>query len=480
VHRLARLLVSCRCAQGEQLHGLRQRQRRELEHDFTVEIEPNLARAQDPQRRGGVEQAQRERRDGVEHVLTVVEDHHRGGGLEPLDQRRLASRDVQRGDHRVEDVVRGRRAFEPGEPDPTGRGAARLGQPAPGGDRDGGLADSARPDDLDQPVACEQLRCGSDVRLAADELDRQRRQVPGARVVFNRSSGTFADAEGRVLDQDPSLELLQPGTGGETELLREQGPDPLVGGQCVVLASRPVERGDQQLPQAFVVGIGLDGGLEVADQVPRPAEPQARRELGLGQLHARLVEPRPVHDGPVAGFVKEIAPVALKRRRAQLEGGTVIAGVQELGGSGVLAQDSERVDLGRIDREPVSAVCALDHVRIAERSSQLGDLRLQRVAARGHRSFGPHVLHEPVGADERPSLEREAHEQLRGLSARHQYAPAVALDRDGAQYRDVDHVESLRSRCGERAVSAHCQRLGRWWRHVAGAPPASAPSPRRR
>ena len=121
--------------------------------------------------------------------------------------------------------------------------------------------------------------------------------------------------------------------------------------------------------------------------------------------------------------MQEIAAVALERRRAQLDGGAVIAGIHRLGGSGRLAQDGERVDLGRIDREPVSAVRALDHVRIAERSPQLGDLRLQRVAARGHRSLGPHVLHEPVGVDERSGLEREAHEQLRGLSARHRYAP---------------------------------------------------------
>ena len=66
-------------------------QRRELDHGLAVDVERDLAGAQDPQPRRGVEEADRERRGGVDDVLAVVEDHHRGGALEPLEQRRLAA-----------------------------------------------------------------------------------------------------------------------------------------------------------------------------------------------------------------------------------------------------------------------------------------------------------------------------------------------------------------------------------------------------
>ena len=113
---------------GEQLDGVGERERRELEHGLAVDVERDLAGAQDPQPRGGVEEADRERRGGVDDVLAVVEDHHRGAALEPLEQRRLAAGDVQRGDQRVEDVVGRRRGLEPGQPDAAGRLGQRSGR----------------------------------------------------------------------------------------------------------------------------------------------------------------------------------------------------------------------------------------------------------------------------------------------------------------------------------------------------------------
>ena len=89
--------------------------------------------------------------------------------------------------------------------------------------------------------------------------------------------------------EDLLLELAQARAGLEPELVGEPGPDPLVGRQRVGLAARAVQRGDQQLPQPFPIGVGGDGGLELADHVV--AEPQARRQLGLDELHPRLLEP---------------------------------------------------------------------------------------------------------------------------------------------------------------------------------------------
>ena len=215
--------------------------------------------------RGGVEEADRERRGRVDDVLAVVEDHHRGGALEPLEQRRLAAGDVQRGDQRVEDVVGRRRGLEPGQPDAAGR----LGQPAAGRDRDRRLPDPARPDDLDEPLALAagRTRAAISVSRPTSSADSDGR-FPAAR----------AAAERRVVVQDLLLELLQPRPGIEAELVRQPGPDPLVGRQRVGLASRSVQRGDQQLPQAFLVRVRRHGRFQLADHVvPRAAAAAASR-----------------------------------------------------------------------------------------------------------------------------------------------------------------------------------------------------------
>jgi hypothetical protein len=103
---------------AEQLDGVGKRQGCQLEHRLTLHVEGDLAGAQDPYPRAGVEKTNRKRRGGVEDVFTVVEDHQRGGVLEPLEQRPLAARYVHRGDQRVDDVIGRRGGLEPGQPAP--------------------------------------------------------------------------------------------------------------------------------------------------------------------------------------------------------------------------------------------------------------------------------------------------------------------------------------------------------------------------
>jgi hypothetical protein len=104
-----------------------------------------------------------------------------------------------------------------------------------------------------------------------------------------------------------------------------------------------------------------------------------------------------------------------------------------------------RVDrLGR-DGEPVAALAALDQP--GQRGPQPRHLLLQRVA--GRRLAGPQVVDEPVSRDERPRLQREAHEQLGRLAAGHDDRLAVAADLERAEQRDV-----VAHRASVRALSA--------------------------
>ena len=179
---------------AEQLDGVGERKRCELEHDLTVDAEWNLAGAQDPHPGGGVEQANGERRGGVDDLFAVVEDDHCGAALEALEQRRLAA-DVQCGDQCVDHIVWRRRGFESGQPDAAGRDTVRRAQLAAGRDRDCRLPDPARPDDLDEPPAGEQIGYRRHLGLATDELDRHRRQVSGRPVRSQPSYRGRGDAE---------------------------------------------------------------------------------------------------------------------------------------------------------------------------------------------------------------------------------------------------------------------------------------------
>ena len=221
--------------------------------------------------------------------------------------------------------------------------------------------------------------------------------------------------ERRVVDQDLLLELLQLRPRGEAELVGQLVPDPLVRRQRIGLASSPVEGSDQQLPQALLEGVRRHGRLQLTDHAADLSETQARRQLGLDELRPCLFESCPVRVDPfpVTGGGKHVAAVPRQRRRTQLGGAAVVAGVVQLRRGGRIAHHGERIDIGRIDGELVAAIAADDHGRLTERPTQHGDLRLQRVAPGVDRIGGPQVLDQPLRAHHQAGLEREAHQQLR-------------------------------------------------------------------
>jgi hypothetical protein len=136
----------------------------------------------------------------------VVQDQQGIGGFEPLEQRLLPARDVERRDHGVDDVVRRDGCLEPRQPDAVEPDRIRAIERAADGDRHRRLADAGRPDDLDQPIAAEPVNEGGHVLLAADQVRRHRRQVPGPqRRGGCRGRGRHAERAG--LDQDLLLEV---------------------------------------------------------------------------------------------------------------------------------------------------------------------------------------------------------------------------------------------------------------------------------
>ena len=274
-------------------------------------------------------------------MLAVVEDQHRLRPAQALLQRRLAADDAERGDDRVEHVVRGLRGLEPDEPD------GNLDQRASRRDRERRLADTAWADDLDERGDAPEGRAAP----------RSRRRAPRARPQATAGCP-------RATPSDSSwvriwlLDLLQPRPRLEAELVREAGADALVGGQRVGLPALTVERGDQQLPQPLPVRSCRDGGIELADHVL--AEPQPRREAGLHELHSRLLEPGSLRRGPVAGRRQHVSAEERQRGRAGRSGGRVVAVVEQRRRRVDVAQHPVRVHGGGLDREPVAVVAAGD------------------------------------------------------------------------------------------------------------------------
>ena len=330
-------------ATGEHPHGVGERERRELDHDLAVELERHLARAEDPgapvTRRGVALPAPPRRRRRARSCRR----QQRLGAPEPLEQRGLAAGHVQCGEHRVEDVVGGLGGLEPDDP----HAAERARRGAAGRDRHGRLADPAP-----GPVISTSRRLRNelgqrgDLAVAADELGQERRQVAGGR----RASGA---AQPRIVLEDPSLELLQPRSRLEPEVLGEPAPDPLIGGQRVGLAPGAVEGGDEQLPQPLLVRIRRDGALELADH--RVAEPQAGREPDLEELDARLLEPGPVRGRPVAGRHQDRPAEACQRLGAELGGAAIVAALEPPRRRRGVAQHAEGVDPAGLDPERVGA-----------------------------------------------------------------------------------------------------------------------------
>ena len=246
-------------ATGEQLHGVGERERRELEHGLAVDVERRpgwcTGSAARGRRRGGGPRAPRRRRRRARSCR----------GSPP--RRRALSRSSSAASPpvtfsaaitRVEDVVRRRRGFEPGQPDAAGR--ART------------AADRSR----SRPPSCRSRPARRSRRAAARASRSDRAAISVSRPTSSADSdGRFPAGARRSADARGAgswsriccSSCCSRGPGSRPSSSASRVADPLVGRQRVGLASRPVQRGDQQLPQAFLVRVGRHGRFQLADHV---------------------------------------------------------------------------------------------------------------------------------------------------------------------------------------------------------------------
>ena len=190
--------------------------------------------------------------------------------LDALVQGCLAADDVQRGDHGVGDLVRQSLPFRVwptrclpplGEVRAVAIARAVLPTP-PGPTTTTSRCAESRSDRAASSASRPTSSTDSDGRLPAG---------PWSAIGIVVRPAASSDAS---WVEDLLLELLQVRTGVEAELVGQAVANPLVGGQCIGLAAFPVQRGDQQHPQALLEGVSGDGSFQLADHITCLAQPQ--------------------------------------------------------------------------------------------------------------------------------------------------------------------------------------------------------------
>ena len=323
---------------GEQLDRVGEREWRELEQRLTVDVERDLARAEDPQPGRGVEQADRRAPRPRRHVLAVVEDHEGTAASEPLEQRGLAAghararRSARRRPRRRSSRLRA------GPASATASDALGASQHRPVA-----IATAVLPMPPGPTISTSRLVASSSAQrgrppVAPDELGRHRRQVPGRRAGLDGPVPRPGGAEQRVVDEDLLLELPERGPGSRPSSSASGCADPLVGGERVGLASRAVQRSDQQLPEALLV--------RVAPRPPASSSPitsvvapssRSSRELGLDRAAGapRRAGPGGVSTQSPSPADGSRSPRYMRQGQARWVGGArVVAGLEQAGGRG--------------------------------------------------------------------------------------------------------------------------------------------------
>ena len=293
------------------------------------QAERHLAGGQDPQARRGRQHPLGGRADLVDDVLAVVEQQQRVQPAQPVEHHRLGGlADAQR----VADAL----------PDRGRVLSSRTSQAPPAGpgrlDRQPGLAHPGRAHHGDQP--CAAVRC------------RDRREVARPGRSDRRSGRADSRYGGRPsCRRIRCCSVLQLRARIQPELVGQQRPHPGVGGQRVRLASGPVQRGDQQLPQAFAQRVRRRPAPRVTDHLcgrgPARGGPRSAAAAALpGGSGAARASRRPRRP---AGSPRGTAPGPSR----QIPGGHHLPGRPQFGDPAGQPHHLGRVHARRVDVQRV-------------------------------------------------------------------------------------------------------------------------------
>ena len=287
--------------------------------DGGVPVEVGAHRHHDP--RGVVDERRQERLGigGGEQLLELVD----GDQVGVLHRLQGGQRVIARAQQRDPPMLRARQraARQRGEqPGPQQRGLAR---PRCAEDADQAPLGEPRDELGDEPFAPEEHVGVADVegRQALERTgdDRAQRDRPHP-------------LDGRLLQEDRALELLQRTTGLQPQFLAQKATRGLVGGERVGLAPGPVERRHQLPPQALLERVPRDQRLQLADQLLPGAEFQVGVDAVADRVQPQFLQPPDLGLGEFEGGEIGQRPAAPQRERL----------AQDLGGPLGLELTAER------------------------------------------------------------------------------------------------------------------------------------------
>ena len=210
--------------------------------------------------------------------------------------------------------------------------------------------------------------------LPADGRRLHRGQIP-------RGARTAGLQLGAVL-QDLLVQRLQAHPRIDAELVGQQLPHRRVRRQRLGLPAGLIERLDQRGPETLAERMLLDQRPQLGDNLATRSQLDASRHGVLDQAQPHFLETIPVRRGPIAdagqhGSAEERQPLEgpLQRRAVVTRG----PGRRTPGGE---PGHPERIHRFRRHREDVAVARGHHGVAVAQRLTQLGDLRLERVASR--------------------------------------------------------------------------------------------------
>ena len=213
----------------------------------------------------------------------------------------------------------------------------------------------------------EQVGDGRDLGLAPNELGSHGRQVPDRAF---RSGVPQGRRQGRATHPGEGSAAPAPvvAVGGRGRARGELVPHPLVRREGVRLPTGAVQRGDQQLPEALLERVRRHRGLAARRSRRRRRRGATGPSNWISRSCPSLFEPGPVRVDPVAvsGRLQHIA--AVQRRESTRTGRRQPRSSPALSRrtSGHRVEGGDRIDVSRLDGEPIATIPTHDHGWVAE------------------------------------------------------------------------------------------------------------------
>jgi hypothetical protein len=246
-----------------------------------------------------------------------------------------------------------------------------------------------------------------------------------------------------VLVQDEALQLLQLRRRLEAELVGQVGARLLVGAQRLRLPAAAVEGEHVLGAEAFADRVLLAEHFQLGDELGVVAEDQLGFDACLDGAQPQLLEaPRLELQRKRSRQVRVGMAAPERERGTQPLRRVGRIRLHELGRAGDRLLELDRIHVSRIGCQAIAAVVADDDV--ADRSAEVGDVRLQGRARRGRRLISPDAVDKRVDGDSLSHVGREQREHRPLLPPTEADLDAVAQDLERPQDMNVHACINIR------------------------------------